>query len=588
MSRSPLFSRVHHLIARGLFASSRGITDPREATRAFDEERARFRAAHKDALDRRTFLKRAAAASGAMALAPLVEGCGPSPDGDAGPGDESRVLVIGAGIAGLHAAYRLHETGVDVTIFDAADRVGGRMFTGRGLYPDGLLCELGGELIDTNHATLWALAEELDIVLDDRVASFPVGTAMDTWWVNGALVDDATLVSQMIAVAPTMQTDVTAADSDDAAFETLDNTTLESWLLTNVPPAQYRELHDVLSTAYRGEFGLENDEQSALNLLYLIDSETPDPFRIFGDSDERYHTHDGNDVFPTKLAEPLGERVKLEHRLTALTDRDGGGYVCTFSTPDGDVEEECDHVVLALPFTLLRDVNLTGLTLSDEKKDIIDNLGYGTNAKVMGGFASRPWWTTHGSTGSLTCDLPVQQTWDSTVGQEVTSGAGVLTNFLGGDQGVASAEGTPEAWMTSVVLPSLETVWPGTTAAYTADSAVRMHWPTAPFAKGSYTCYRPGQWAYWSTEGTREGNVHFCGEHCSLDFQGWMEGAAETGALVAAEVLEDLSVTPSSGLSALLAILTVVPQPWARFSMGLARLTPFARRRRLREILRGL
>jgi monoamine oxidase len=242
---------------------------------------------------------------------------------------------------------------------------------------------------------------------------------------------------------------------------------------------------------------------------------------------------------------------------------------------------------LALPFSLLREVDRTGLTLSDEKKDVIDHIGYGTNAKVMAGFSSRPWWTTHGSTGSLTCDLPVQQTWDSTVGQEPVSGAGVLTNFLGGDQGLASGDGTPEAWVNSVMLPALETVWPGSQAAYTPDSAVRMHWPTSPFSKGSYTCYRPGQWAYWSTEGTREGNLHFCGEHCSLDFQGWMEGAAETGALAASEVLEDLSVSPSAGLSALLSILTVVPQPYARFASDLRRLTPFARRRRLRDLLRG-
>jgi monoamine oxidase len=87
-----------------------------------------------------------------------------------------------------------------------------------------------------------------------------------------------------------------------------------------------------------------------------------------------------------------------------------------------------------------------------------------------------------------------------------------------------------------------------------------MHWPTHPQVKGSYASYRPGQWAYWSLEGQREGNLHFCGEHCSLEFQGYMEGGAETGALVAAEILDDLGISPSARLAQILAPELARPQ----------------------------
>ena len=131
----------------------------------------------------------------------------------------------------------------------------------------------------------------------------------------------------------------------------------------------------------------------------------------------------------------------------------------------------------------------------------------------------------------------LQQGWDTTIGQIGVTG-GVWTNFLGGGQGVASGAGTAEEWFGGI-LGDLEAIWPGTQAAFSGQAA-RMHWPTFPYALGSYTCYRPGQWAYWSYEGAREGNIHFCGEHCSLDFQGWLEGAVESGQRAANEVVRSL------------------------------------------------
>jgi monoamine oxidase len=207
-----------------------------------------------------------------------------------------------------------------------------------------------------------------------------------------------------------------------------------------------------------------------------------------------------------------------------------------FDTPDGEQSVEVDHVVFALPFTRLRQCNLDDLQLTDDKRTIIDEIGYGTNAKVMAGFARPVWREDHDASGSLTCDLPVQQTWDTSIGQSGASA--ILTNFLGGDQGAVSGQGTPDEWVRTVVLPSVEQVFPGTTEAYTG-TAQRMHWPTHPHTLGSYSCYRPGQWAFWSLEGEREGNVHFCGEHTSADFQGWMEGGAESGARVAEEITGD-------------------------------------------------
>lgn len=493
------------------------------------------------------------------------------------------MVVVGAGLAGMHCAYRLAEAGVDVVVHEAQSRIGGRTFSSSEGAPEQMVLELGGELIDSNHATLWALAEELGITLDDRFTLAPPG---EVFWVNGAPVDEATILSQWMAVAPAMAAMVEAADTDDAAYEQYDNQTLRAWLDQNVPVADYPELHTILDVAYRGEFGLENDEQSALNLLYLMDPETVDEFHVFGESDERWHAHGGNQQFVERMAELLAsDQIVLESKLIAAADGDDGTFVLTFEDADGNTTEVvAEHVVFALPFSVLRECELSDLTLSETKRQIIAELGYGTNTKVMGNFTASSWRDLDAS-GAATCDLAFQQCWDSSIGQAGT--AGILTNFLGGDAGVDSGDGTAEDWYTTQMLPGVEQIFPGTSAAYVTGSAVRMHWPSVPTHKGSYTCYRPGQWATWALEGVREGNVHFCGEHCSPDFQGWMEGAAETGGLAAMEIIDDLGASPSARHLGLVQWMTeLAPHPCYHGDLA-PRLRWTNRRRLLRRRFAG-
>ncbi len=483
-----------------------------------------------------------------LAAASLLPGCG-SDDVERRPGGE-RVAVVGAGLAGLHCAYRLQQSGVDVTVLEAANRVGGRTFTAREDSYDGQLFELGGELIDSNHRVMLALAEELEITLDDRVEE---GIQPDVWFVDGAEVPEATIVEQFSAVAQIMADAMAAADDEEneTAFSELDESPLSDWLEENVPSADYAELNSILNVAYRGEFGLETSEQSTLNLIYLIGSDEPEPFRIFGESDERYHAHEGSDAFATRLAELLADdTLRLNNRVTRVLGGDERGFTLEISdTKTGSKGElNFDHVVLAVPFSVLRKVRIDA-PISEEKQLIIDELGYGTNAKVMGQYDARVWREEHGKSGSLTSDLPLQQAWDSSIGQP--GKRGILTNFLGGQAGVDVGEGAPEEYYTGL-LEDLERVFPGVSESYRAGSARRMHWPSYEYTLGSYTCYRPGQWQFWMREGLREGNLHFCGEHTSSEFQGWMEGAAETGALVAEEVLLDLDLPRSQELDGLL------------------------------------
>ena len=492
------------------------------------------------------------------------------PDASDAAASSERMVVVGAGLSGLHAAWRLQQAGLYVRVYESSKRVGGRTYTGRELFANDQTCELGGELIDSNHRYMHALVDELELELVDRFAGAYADVVRDTWVVAGTVVAESEITRQFGEVASLFADAMTAADEDDAAFEELDNTPLGDWLDDVAPGSQYPELNAVLKAAYRGEFGLEVNEQSALNLIYLIGSDDPDPFRIFGESDERFHVRGGNDLVATKIAEQLQAPVHTEHKLIRATALDLG-YELVFETKGEEIVVECDRVVFALPFSTLRDVDLERLGLSEEKVTIIEELGYGTNAKIMGGFSSRVWLES-GASGSVTADSDLQQTWDSTVGQDGETG--ILTNFVGGQRGLESGDGTEDAWFTSI-LDELDEIYPGAKAAYVEESAVRMHWPSQVHTKGSYTCYKPGQWAFWGLEGLPEGKLHFCGEHTSPEFQGWMEGAAETGGRVAVEILKELDIALPAGLAAVVDELTALPGQMllrARFPKRWARL----------------
>lgn len=498
---------------------------------------------------------------GALAVVPALGACG-------GDDEDPSIAVIGGGIAGLSAGYFMALGGAKVTVYEASTRIGGRMYTDRTSYAGGQLVELGGELVDSNHVVVPALCDVFGLNLDDLVED-TAGLTQDIFHFNGAALTEDAIVTAYTPVAAQMQMALMAtADEEDpvsiAEFERIDAMSIPQYLEMECGLAAGSMIRELLELAYTEEYGLDASQQSAWNLIYLIDSETPDPFRVFGDSDERFHIHEGNDALPTALAGELGERVKLEHALTKVA-KDGDKFTLTFTTPDGNVEVTAHHVVYALPFTKLREVDLESAELSDEKREVIDELGYGTNAKLMMQFSDRHWQIAHNSGGGVITDVGQLQTiWATSRGQAGTQG--ILTNFVGAARGVSIGDGTAES-QAAMVLPWIDTVFPGTSAKYVAGSAIRQHWPSYEYAKGSYGCYTVGQWRFFGLEGAREGNQHFCGEHCSEDFQGYMEGGAETGTMVAAEVLDDLGIAHPAMLTAILDTV-IAERPRASYHAG--------------------
>ena len=159
---------------------------------------------------------------------------------------------------------------------------------------------------------------------------------------------------------------------------------------------------------------------------------------MFGASDERFHVRGGNDLIPTRLGAKLADAIESGHVLESLRGSDGD-YTLSFRRGAASTQVQARQVILALPFTLLRKVELA-VDLPPVKRRAIDTLAYGTNAKLMIGYDRRVW-REHDANGASMSDLSYQTTWDTTRKQPGTGG--VLTNFTGGRHGVELGQGTP-------------------------------------------------------------------------------------------------------------------------------------------------
>lgn len=479
-------------------------------------------------VSRRSLLR--AGATGALALggSQLLGACAlPERAAGANPAGP-RIAIVGGGVAGLTAGYYLkRRAGLDCEIFEASRRTGGRMFTARDLLAPGLTTELGGEFIDSAHDDIFALATEFGFELIDTGDASETDLAAEAYFFEGRHYSSAELVEAFLPLVERLSEDVNSIDDridfeHDGGAKDLDRLSLAQYLDRIGATGWLRAL---LEVAYVTEFGLDAGDQSALNFLTMIPTEVPDgPLALLGESDERYKIVGGNQRIVDELAHRLEGQIRLDHRLTRIRAR-GDGYLLSFDVPNGRPREiRADYVVMTIPFTLLRDVELR-IDLPEAKKRAIDELGYGQCAKVMAGFDARPW-RDLGFAGNIFTDEPFQLAWDNSRQQPASSGG--ITFYSGGTPALRAVEGAVED-QAHRFLRSLEKAYPGSWARHNGRTA-RFDWPHFAWSKGAYACYRPGQWTSISGAEQRSvGHLLFAGEHCSKDFQGFMNGGAQTG-----------------------------------------------------------
>lgn len=448
-----------------------------------------------------------------------------------------RIVIVGAGIAGLHALHILKKSGLEATIYEASGRTGGRMFTVQEAMGPGTWTEFGGEFIDTDHADMWALAREFDIELMDYYQDDPELEA-EAFFFEGKHHTMEEVVTEFRAFAPRMKADMDRLDGD------ISYTATDPFIIKLDKMSVSRYLHKIgargwikklIEMAYEAEYGLSPKIQSSLNLTLLISADTSDgKLAFFGDSDERYKARGGNQRIVDALAQKYSDHIELDRPLESVRQK-GNKYALHFGGMDEEVL--ADFVVLAIPFTKLRSVDMP-IDMPPVKRKCIDTIGYGTNAKLMLGMDSH-YWRQQGYGGLVYSDIGVTNGWDNAQLQTPDDGAAGLSILFGGPSGVLVGEGTPD-FQKNTYLPLWDRIFPGAAQHFNGKVA-RMHWPTYPFNLGSYTCYTRGQ--FTSISGAEQmplGNILFAGEHCGGDYSGFMNGAAQSGREAAEEIISRL------------------------------------------------
>lgn len=475
MSRTPLFAAVKKALAHA--SRDYGITGPRSS-----------------ALTRRRLLRLSAAAAGAAALSPVLDWSAyAKQERPKGP-----VAIIGGGVAGLTAAYRLQAAGVTPVLFEASNRWGGRMLTVYDFYK-GMFCELGGEFVDTDQEDIINLSKEVGL----EMQLLNVEKGDDLYFFGGAwhtptdMVDPEKKTGAFAPIAEKIAEDAEKLTDEeenwtDYAHE-LDKVSLKAYLDQFRGKAEDWAI-DLLDVAYVGEYGLETENQSSLNLVDFITADISKPFQIFGESDQAFRIKGGSSALIKALLAALENKVdmRLGHALTALGVQDGK-IVMTFDGPGGTRSESFDTVILSLPFTRLREVKgLESLELDPLKLQAIRELSYGTNAKLFSGTKSRPWLSADSglparSDGNFYTDLGFQNIWDQSAAQP--GEAGIITDFLGGKAGL-----TEESTARNILNTGLAKMAPKIAESLDPLAVASFFWATYPYTLGSYASASVGQY----------------------------------------------------------------------------------------------
>jgi monoamine oxidase len=538
MARTPLLRALRRLAEEHRTAESLGI--PPAELRGQREEAA---------LSRREFLKRAGVTGAAVAVA------GPAALAQrASAAAAPRIAIVGGGIAGLNAALTLADKGVAATVYEASTRFGGRMHSDTsGYWADGQVSEFCGELIDTGHVTIRHLAQRFGLQTVDLIGAQPNGTA-DTNWFLGRYYPPDEADKDFQPIHNTLQSQVQATSYPTTykihtdAGVSFDQMSVREWI-TQFAGGLGSRMGRLLDAAYNEEYGAETTDQSALNLMYLLAYQaSPGNFSIFGASDERFHIAGGNEQLPAAIAQYLADSsLKPGWAMQSIAANADGTVSMGFTTPGKPQTVTADHVILCMSFAVLRTLDYSGAGFRPLKETAITQLGAGRNSKLQLQFGNR-YWNTQGpwgrSNGNVYTDLGIQNVWDVTRGQSGTSG--ILVNYSGGDVAGAYAPSTPYSNGAQVTkyantfLGKLETVFPGISKQWTGRATLSTPWRD-PLLNCSYSYWKVGQYVGFSGyEGAAQGNIHFAGEHCSQDFQGYMEGGAAEGARAANEILAAL------------------------------------------------
>jgi monoamine oxidase len=446
------------------------------------------------------------------------------------PRPASTVIVIGAGFAGLVAAYELFHAGYNVTILEAQPRIGGRVQSLSDVVP-GKIVEGGGELIGDNHPA-W---------LSYR-AKFGLGFTKVHDGENSPVIlrgrklkkqETIDLVAEMEEVFAAL---ARLSNSISDAFRpwlspvahTYDKMSLRAWIQTQKtkPLCKY-----AVELQFSMDNGVSADKQSMLGILAMIKGGGGMDYFT---QTERHRCDGGNQQLAEKLGEPLTDALHLGVRAISIHASDQGMKVEAIERKGQKSTFAAKDVVLAIPPNVWPHIAFD--------KDVLPKPlpQMGKNVKCLMTFPTE-YWKKSKFSPNLTSDSAVQLTWHAT--EEQIGPGHALVGFSGGDQAEECIRWRP-ANRTAAYIRELSRAFPGTEKEL-VDARFK-NWPEDPFVRASYAFPAKGDITRWGPIFDKGvDSLHFAGEHTCYAYIGYMEGALQSGIRVANRLMvRDKLATP--------------------------------------------
>ena len=448
-------------------------------------------------------------------------------------GAPKRVLVVGAGLAGLSAAFELTQAGHNVTVLEARTRAGGRVHTLRDPFADGLYAEAGAARIPNHHHFTLKYADLFGLTLDP----FQPPQVPSVYHVRGRRIRvtpgqkvewpyDLTAEERGLGLDGMRQKYIWSALGD------LGDVTDPRW----PSPETLRKYDQMNRSDFWRSRGASSDAIALLSLGGIDDRLEPwsTLFMLRNQALNRklaqyFKIRGGTDLLPKAFASRLSEKIHYGTPVVRI-EQHMQGVKATFRQSGGYHTLAGDYLICAVPFSVQKNIEVAP-AFSVEKQRAIEQLPYLSASKIFLQ-SGRRFWVAEGLSGFATTDLPVGQVWDATYAQPGTRG--ILQTFPI-SQHSRRVTAMSESERINFALEQVETIYPGMRNHF--EGGVTKCWDDDEWARGASAYYKPRQFSSLLPHVARpEGRIHFAGEHTSVWIDGWMQGALESGDRVAREV----------------------------------------------------
>jgi monoamine oxidase len=442
-------------------------------------------------------------------------------------GFKKRVIVVGAGLAGLSAAYELLQAGHEPLILEAQHRVGGRIYTLREPFARGLYGEAGAMRIPRSHKLTMAYIEKFGLHTSD----FVMGNPQAYVHIGGV----KRRLAEVIEHPELMGFEVSDAERGKISgkyweetirplVEKIEKEGDAGWeqIYTEYDQYSVREFLEQKgwSEGMIEMFGLLNNQEAMMNSSFL---------ELFREDGGNYYTDmcqivGGADNLPCAFLSELGPRIRYGAKMTAI-DQTPDQVIIHYQTRSGRFEARGDYAVITVPFPVLRHVEVLK-PFSRPKQRAIRQLHYDASAKIFFQTRSRFWETEDGIHGGGTVtDMAIRNLYYTDYGRETGRGI-LLVSYTWSEDAQRWGSLLPHERIEQA-LENVAVIHPQIREEF--ETGASHMWHDDPFAGGAFALFDPGQQTLLHEDIIKpEGRIHFAGEHASL-YHAWIQGAFESG-----------------------------------------------------------